>query len=105
MSSPGTVAITGAKDISADSASTPKASINDKFVAQSLQGGMGWAWVMLAVSLLLSVAAFYLVKSSSQQTVQSQFEFRETEISESIQQRMAAYTQALQGGAGPVQGL
>jgi CHASE1-domain containing sensor protein len=69
-------------------------------VAQSLQRGMGWAWVMLAISLLLSVTAFYLVKSSSQQAVQNQFEFRETEITEAIQQRMAAYTQALQGGLG-----
>ncbi len=55
-------------------------------------------WVALVLSSLLTVAAFYIVKSDSKARALERFDFRRAQIVEAIDERMIAYTQALRGG-------
>ena len=66
------------------------------FAKKRLGGALPWA--MLGLLLAFTAAAFTLVKTDSERAALERFAFRKAEIVAAIDQRMAAYTQALRGG-------
>lgn len=57
-------------------------------------------WLVLALSLIVTVAAYYIAKSQVEARAQEKFEFRAQEISRAIDERLQMYVLALRGGVG-----
>ena len=60
--------------------------------------GMGLAWLILAVSLAITVGAWLFAKSHIERIVFERFDFQIAEVESAIQERMLAYEQVLRGG-------
>ncbi len=60
--------------------------------------GSKTAWIVLLVSLVITVAAYQLSSEQVESRGRDRFDFRATEIVHAIEERMAHYEQALQGG-------
>lgn len=58
------------------------------------------AWGIFALSLILTIALWYIVKNQSYEKAKVSFEFSTGEIKTAIQKRMIAYEQILKGGVG-----
>jgi two-component system, sensor histidine kinase len=71
-----------------------------EFPQTAAQLGKVLPWAALAVLLVVTLAAFHLVKSESENNAREKFEAREAAIVDAIDERMAAYIQALRGGLG-----
>lgn len=56
------------------------------------------AWVVLAVSLALTIAGYFISSEFAEKRAKDRFEFRVKEISDSIKARMHVYEQVLWGG-------
>ena len=67
---------------------------------QAWKLGSPLAWATLVVSLMLTGLAFHSVRTDIYEDAAEKFDFRVSEILESIDRRMVAYTQTLQGGLG-----
>ena len=58
------------------------------------------AWIILTLSLFLTLFASFLTYSYSKKIAEQRFNFRVSEIKAAIEDRMLFYQQALQGGVG-----
>jgi PAS domain S-box-containing protein len=58
------------------------------------------AWIILIISLVLTVGAYFLSASFVQKRVEDRFSFRTIEIESAIKDRLGIYEQALWGGVG-----
>lgn len=65
-----------------------------------LRASRFWTWAVLVIGFVLTGLAYYTVRSDSEQAAQTRFDFRNEEVSNSIERRMNAYTQSLLGGLG-----
>lgn len=66
-------------------------------LAERLHAGVA-AWIVLLLSLLVTVIAWYLAASYSEQRARDRFNFHVEDAQFAIQQRMLAYEQILRGG-------
>ena len=58
------------------------------------------AWLVLATSLALTVAAYFIAESFVSERAQDRFAFRSSEIENAIKDRLGLYEQVLWGGVG-----
>ncbi|NKB60301.1 MAG: PAS domain S-box protein [Alphaproteobacteria bacterium] len=65
-----------------------------------LHSGNFWAWGTLLVLLLLTGLAYSITKTITERAALAEFGYRNTEVIHTIEDRMTAYTQSLQGGLG-----
>ena len=70
-----------------------------KFSLAEVHSSWG-AWAILALSCLVTVAAWHVSSSWVSQNAETRFEFRTNDISEAIQQRMLEQEVVLRGGVG-----
>lgn len=57
-------------------------------------------WFVLAISLILTFAAYWIANHQVEVRAHDRFHFRTVEISDAIQERLLMYEQALRGGVG-----
>lgn len=60
------------------------------------------AWIVLAVTLLITFFSWWLANNHIQKRAQDHFEFEVSEAKEAIQKRMLEYEQVLRGGHIPL---
>ncbi|MEZ5669494.1 MAG: CHASE domain-containing protein [Alphaproteobacteria bacterium] len=71
-----------------------------KPVAGAVGPGGLWTWAVLALGILLTAFAYFSVEADSEAAAQARFDFRQHEIVQAVERRMAAYTQTLFGALG-----
>lgn len=57
-------------------------------------------WLVLALSLVLTVFAYWFSSEQVERRAKERFEYRATEITDAIEERISIYEQALRGGVG-----
>ena len=78
--------------------SLQKSSIHQKKRFVSIFHNRKSAWIILAISVALTIAAYFYSDSSVKQRTQDRFEFRALEIERAIHDRMTVYEQVLWSG-------
>ena len=61
-----------------------------------------WHWLVISLSVVLTLAAWYISKTQIESKIEQRFEFQTSQLMALVSERMAHYEDALRGGVAAI---